>query len=224
MKWNKLMVLFALFLMGQITRAAVDPASSIDKGSLISNPFFNTLKREELDPITPVAIPIQSALDSQQRKKRAGDTSTFKICASVFDDARNGFSKSDDDWNFDCYISTGESILVRHSVEDSHRCLGIGTYPPLVGELRVLNSLSLPFSNAIAERAFSVVNQVKTPLRNNFHNVSLSSLILAQQWLKNKQASSASIEVPEGMKWAALIASRLQASSQPYAPIPDRSL
>jgi hypothetical protein len=30
-------------------------------------------------------------------------------------------------------------------------------------------------------------------------NVSLSSLILAQQWLKNKQASSASIEVPEGM-------------------------
>jgi hypothetical protein len=30
-------------------------------------------------------------------------------------------------------------------------------------------------------------------------NVSLSSLILAQQWLKNKQASSAVIEVPEGM-------------------------
>jgi len=64
--------------------------------------------------------------------------------------------------------------------------------------------LSLPFSNAIAERAFSVVDQVKTPLRNNLHNVSLSSLILAQQWLKNQQATSASIEVPEGMVKAAL--------------------
>jgi hypothetical protein len=29
--------------------------------------------------------------------------------------------------------------------------------------------------------------------------VSLSTLILTQQWLKNQQASSASIEVPEGM-------------------------
>jgi hypothetical protein len=34
--------------------------------------------------------------------------------------------------------------------------------------------------------------------------VSLSSHILAQQWLKNKQASSASIEVPEGMVKGAL--------------------
>jgi hypothetical protein len=64
--------------------------------------------------------------------------------------------------------------------------------------------LSLPFSNVIAKRAFSVVEQVKTPLRNNLHNVSLSSFILAQQWLKNQQASCASIEVPEGMVKAAL--------------------
>ncbi|EFX68777.1 hypothetical protein DAPPUDRAFT_259596 [Daphnia pulex] len=131
MEWNKLMVLFAVFLMGQMTRAAVDPASSIDKGSLISNLFLNSLKGEILDPIKPVAIPIQSALDSQQRKKRAGDTSTSKSCASVFDDARNGFNKivneaipdfvnqylpagalkSDDDLNSDCYNSKGESIL-----------------------------------------------------------------------------------------------------------------
>lgn len=75
-------------------------------------------------------------------------------------------------------------------------------FPNLIPCISLL--LSLPFSNAIAERAFSVVDQVKTPLRNNLHNVSLSSLILAQQWLKNQQATSASIEVPEGMVKAAL--------------------
>ncbi|KZS20519.1 Uncharacterized protein APZ42_012774 [Daphnia magna] len=67
-----------------------------------------------------------------------------------------------------------------------------------VKKLSVESYWGLPFSNAIAERAFSKVDQVKTPLRNNLHNVSLPSLILAQQWLKNQQASSAFIEVPEG--------------------------
>ena len=64
--------------------------------------------------------------------------------------------------------------------------------------------LSLPFSNAIAERIFSILDQVKTPLRNPLHNVSLSSLIMAQQWLKNKEATSASVHIPEEMVKSAL--------------------
>jgi hypothetical protein len=36
------------------------------------------------------------------------------------------------------------------------------------------------------------------------HNVSLSSLITAQQWLKNKEATSASVHIPEEMVKSAL--------------------
>jgi hypothetical protein len=57
-----------------------------------------------------------------------------------------------------------------------------------------LLSLSLPFSNAVADRKFSVVNKVKTAMRNHLHNVTLTSLIVARKWLKNQKATASSVD------------------------------
>jgi hypothetical protein len=44
---------------------------------------------------------------------------------------------------------------------------------------------SMPFSNAAAERVFSVLKLVKTAHRNLLHNVTLSSLVHVKDWLRN---------------------------------------
>lgn len=51
----------------------------------------------------------------------------------------------------------------------------------------------MPFSNAAAERIFSVLKLVKTQQRNQLHNLTLSSLVYIKDWLKreNKNSSDA---------------------------------
>jgi hypothetical protein len=62
--------------------------------------------------------------------------------------------------------------------------------------------LSLPFSNASAERFFSFMKEMKltkTPLRNALHDKSLSALLKANNWLKNEGLTAGKMEIPENL-------------------------
>ncbi len=59
--------------------------------------------------------------------------------------------------------------------------------------------LSLPFSNASAERFFSFMKLTKTPVRNALHDKSVSSLLKANNWLKNEGSTAGKVEIPENL-------------------------
>jgi hypothetical protein len=75
---------------------------------------------------------------------------------------------------------------------------------PQFPNLKVFISLllSLPFSNASAERFFSFMKEMKltkTPLRNALHDKSLSALLKANNWLKNEGLTAGKMEIPENL-------------------------
>jgi hypothetical protein len=59
--------------------------------------------------------------------------------------------------------------------------------------------LSLPFSNASAERFFSFMKLTKTPIRNALHDKSVSALLKANNWLKNGGSTAGKVEIPEDL-------------------------
>lgn len=63
--------------------------------------------------------------------------------------------------------------------------------------------MSLPFSNAPAERAFSKLDMTKTLRRNALHNKTTSSLMKLSYHLKNADCSSSRLSIPPSMIKAA---------------------
>ncbi|XP_045027967.1 uncharacterized protein LOC116920669 [Daphnia magna] len=59
--------------------------------------------------------------------------------------------------------------------------------------------LSLPFSNASAERFFSSMKLTKTPVRNALHDKSVSALLKANNWLKNEGTTAGKVEIPDNL-------------------------
>ena len=57
--------------------------------------------------------------------------------------------------------------------------------------------LTLPVSNVLAERLFSLLNLIKNDQRNNIDDLTMASLIRTQFWLKNDNWDPADIEITD---------------------------
>lgn len=69
---------------------------------------------------------------------------------------------------------------------------------PQFSNLKICISLllSLPFSNASAERCFSVMKDTKPPKKNNLHDKSVDGVMKGKMWLKNQKQTAATIDIP----------------------------
>jgi hAT family C-terminal dimerisation region len=71
----------------------------------------------------------------------------------------------------------------------------VSRFPNL--EIVVSFLLSMPYSNAAAERSFSSLKLNKTQLRNSMKNETLVSLMRMRSWLNKENKTAANISFPE---------------------------
>ena len=59
--------------------------------------------------------------------------------------------------------------------------------------------LSLPFSNAPAERCFSVMKDTKPSKKNKLHDKSVDAIMKGKMWLKNQNKKASTVEIPDAL-------------------------
>ena len=59
--------------------------------------------------------------------------------------------------------------------------------------------LSLPFSNASAERCFSIMKDTKPPKKNRLHDRTVDGIIKGKTWLNNQSKSASQVDIPDAL-------------------------
>ncbi len=96
--------------------------------------------------------------------------------------------------------ATEDSILIMDAIEYWDKILKMKVNQKLrFPNLNIVISflLSMPYSNAMAERSFSFLKLNKTKQRNSLKNETLTSLMRMRAWMKKENQTAANVKFPD---------------------------
>ncbi|CAH2096404.1 unnamed protein product [Euphydryas editha] len=181
---------------------------------------FNVKLAKEIQQRLPPnynVLELISKLDPETILRQGKDNSISELAKEL------GYTASDIDkilnqWHNICFIqweNTNDVIKFWVEVDNYRNAAGINDFAELVD--LAISSLSLPQSNAGIERIFSVMNIVKSKLRNKMADPLLNAIIFIRNRLKVTDANCYNYELPSDIIAAIGKNTKYSFKNQPHA-------